>query len=102
MHSENRLQADELGFEIVDASSSIPALKYRPGLHDWKVGAQAGGKNASDAIIFFTSSEDAAHRQREQGDENYYFKEMAQSYWPPKNAKSLGLEKWSVVWASGL
>jgi hypothetical protein len=68
-------------------------LKYRPGLSSWKVAGQASGKNADGTQTFFDSYA-AAMQQQGEGSEDLFFKEMHETFWPPHNADSLGLEKW--------
>lgn len=97
MIRKRRVKADNTGFRIVDASASIPHLKIRPGLSEWKVAGQPQGNKHGDDITFFESFEAAEKVRAEGGNDKASWKETAPTFWPPANARYLDLDKWYVT-----
>lgn len=80
-------------FSILDVSLNLPELVRRPGRASWKVATQPDGKNGP--LVWQENFEEYRKRADEGSErEQDKFKGLAETAWPPANAKDLGLEKW--------
>ena len=79
-------------FELVDVSKSLPELKRRPGLTNWRPTIGKSINTDFESYDDFIKSLPAS-------DPSLAETKMSPGHWPPSNAAQLGLERW-YVWLS--